>query len=113
MPKATDLTFAAALHKAHKEQPHFSTLSMAHMRGVKLRDEECFVVRHYAADVCYGAAGFLEKVRVRVRVRANPNPNPNPNPDLTPSLYTRTRTRSRPSSRRSCARARTPSCASW
>ena len=61
MPKATDLTFAAALHKAHKEQPHFSTLSMAHMRGVKLRDEECFVVRHYAADVCYGAAGFLEK----------------------------------------------------
>jgi myosin-5 len=61
MPKATDLTFAAALHKAHKEQPHFSTLSTAHMKGLKLRDEECFVVRHYAADVCYAAAGFLEK----------------------------------------------------
>lgn len=27
MPKATDLTFAGALHKAHKDQPHFSTLS--------------------------------------------------------------------------------------
>ena len=61
MPKATDLTFAASLHKSHKEQPHFSTLSKAHLKGVNLRDEETFVVRHFAADVCYTAAGFLEK----------------------------------------------------
>ena len=25
------------------------------------QDEECFVVRHFAGDVCYSSAGFLEK----------------------------------------------------
>ena len=62
MPNASDLTFVGALQKAHKDQPHFSTLSKTRMPEVKgLRDEECFVVKHFAADVCYTGAGFLEK----------------------------------------------------
>ncbi len=58
-PKVEDAPLSR--RQAHREQPHFSTLSQAHLKGVSLRDEECFVVHHYAADVCYTAAGFLEK----------------------------------------------------
>ena len=61
MPRASDLTFCTAIHKQHEKHPHFATLSRSHMRGIKLRDEESFVVRHFAADVCYTMDGFLEK----------------------------------------------------
>jgi myosin-6 len=32
------------------------------MRDYKeLKEDECFVIRHYAADVCYQTVEFLEK----------------------------------------------------
>ena len=65
-PKATDDSFCQALHKAHgpnskMANPQFDSLSKARLKGFKLKDDECFVIRHFAAPVCYTAAGFLEK----------------------------------------------------
>lgn len=66
MPKATDKTFNEALIKqlgpdAKTKSEMFDTLSHAKIKGVHLKDDECFVVKHFAAAVCYTAMGFLEK----------------------------------------------------
>jgi hypothetical protein len=62
MPKASDLTFCAAIQKTHKEHPSFMLLSKSHVKRTKeMTDDSTFVVRHYAGDVCYMMTGFLEK----------------------------------------------------
>ena len=66
MPKATDTTFNEALMKQlgpDSKTPNamLDTLSHAKIKGVHIKDSECFVVKHFAAAVCYTAKGFLEK----------------------------------------------------
>ena len=66
MPKASDDTFCQAIHKNHgpdAKAPHpaFDKLSHAKLKGVHMKDDECFVIKHFAADVCYTSTGFLEK----------------------------------------------------
>eukprot|EP00964_Phaeocystis_antarctica_P027576 scaffold15562_cov48-Phaeocystis_antarctica.AAC.2 len=61
----------------------------------KLRDDEAFVVRHFAGDVCYISAAAQARTNPKSSPSPYPpNPNPNPNPNLT-----RTRTRRAPSAR--------------
>ena len=64
MAKSSDLHFCAALHEQLTKHPQFATLSSSKIKlakDSKLKDEDSFVVKHYAAAVCYSCAGFLEK----------------------------------------------------
>ena len=60
-PKATDKTFNAAICKQHASHQHFSTLSGSKMKMSGVSDEDVFVIHHFAGDVCYSSASFLEK----------------------------------------------------
>jgi myosin-6 len=62
LPKATDLMFAEKLHSVHKD--HFRLQlprksKMAYYK--KLRDNEGFIIRHFAGAVCYQTMGFMDK----------------------------------------------------
>ena len=58
-PKATDATFSLSVNKEHKKHDFFLVPRAAGLRQFK--EEEAFVVRHFAGNVCYMSAGFLEK----------------------------------------------------
>ena len=56
MPKASDDTFCQALHKTHGPESktpssHFDKLSHAKLKGVHLKDDECFVIKHFGAPL--------------------------------------------------------------
>jgi myosin-6 len=62
MPKANDGMFTERLHSTHKN--HFRLQlprksKMAYYK--KLRDNEGFIVRHFAGAVCYQTQGFIDK----------------------------------------------------
>ena len=62
LPKATDSGFAEKLHAKHKN--HFRLQlprksKMAYYK--KLRDDEGFIIRHFAGAVCYQTGGFIDK----------------------------------------------------
>jgi len=62
-PKGSDKGFVAACQKAHADNPHFSKLSQSPLKKTLKgqKDEECFVVSHFAGDVCYTGIGWMEK----------------------------------------------------
>eukprot|EP00049_Salpingoeca_infusionum_P012421 m.227482 g.227482 ORF g.227482 m.227482 type:complete len:1222 (+) comp15178_c0_seq1:220-3885(+) len=62
MPKAADTMFTERLHSTHKD--HFRLQlprksKMAYYK--KLRDNEGFIIRHFAGAVCYQTDGFIDK----------------------------------------------------
>eukprot|EP00055_Hartaetosiga_balthica_P015565 m.92745 g.92745 ORF g.92745 m.92745 type:complete len:1216 (+) comp8899_c1_seq1:183-3830(+) len=62
LPKALDTNFADKLHAKHKA--HFRLQiprksKMAYYK--KLRDDEGFIIRHFAGAVCYQTDGFIDK----------------------------------------------------
>ena len=58
-PKATDQSFSVAVNKEHKKQDFFLEPRKAGLRQFK--EEDAFVVRHFAGNVCYMSANFLDK----------------------------------------------------
>ena len=58
-PKATDETFSLQVNREHKKNDFFLVPRAAGLR--KFREEEAFVVRHFAGNVCYMSAGFMDK----------------------------------------------------
>jgi len=62
LPKASDTMFAEKLHSTHAK--HFRLQvprksKMAHYKS--MRDNEGFIIRHFAGAVCYNSEGMLEK----------------------------------------------------
>ena len=47
------------VNKEHKKHPFFMVPRAAGHK--KFKEEEAFVVRHFAGNVCYMSAGFMEK----------------------------------------------------
>ena len=58
-PKATDETFSLQVNKEHKKNDFFLVPRAAGLR--KFKEEDAFVVRHFAGNVCYMSAGFMDK----------------------------------------------------
>ena len=58
-PKATDDSFSLQVNKEHRKHPFFLIPRAAGLK--KFKEEEAFVVRHFAGNVCYMSAGFMEK----------------------------------------------------
>jgi Myosin head (motor domain) len=66
LPRATDQSFTLRVHKQHFNhaslmKPSSSLKDVPGIGSLKLTQEEAFIVRHFAADVCYQTTGFLEK----------------------------------------------------
>eukprot|EP00051_Salpingoeca_urceolata_P000871 m.36831 g.36831 ORF g.36831 m.36831 type:complete len:1395 (+) comp11051_c0_seq2:57-4241(+) len=60
MPKATDETFAIKVHTKHSGNKFLSKPKFSDSKR-RLRDSEAFVIRHFAGDVLYETARFLDK----------------------------------------------------
>lgn len=58
-PKASDETFSLQVNKEHKKNEFFLIPRAAGLR--KFKEEEAFVVRHFAGNVCYMSQGFMDK----------------------------------------------------
>ncbi|KAI6210984.1 Myosin motor domain-containing protein [Aphelenchoides besseyi] len=58
LPRPSTQHFTESVHQSNRDNPRLQ--STRNFRR-DLRDSEGFVVRHYAADVCYETAQFLEK----------------------------------------------------
>ena len=62
MPQANDKRFTTQVHERHKKHRNFGGPKKAPLKSnQKLKDDEAFLVRHYAGAVCYQTAGFLDK----------------------------------------------------
>nr|XP_028563911.1 unconventional myosin-Ic isoform X1 [Podarcis muralis] len=58
---ATDTTFLVKLEETIKNHPHFLTHKLADAKTRKSLGREEFRLQHYAGDVTYNVAGFLDK----------------------------------------------------
>lgn len=62
MPQANDKRFTTTVHDKHGKHPKFSGPRKAPLKSnQKLKDDEAFLVRHYAGAVCYNTAFFIDK----------------------------------------------------
>lgn len=62
MPKANDKNFATTLHEKHRKHVKFGNAKKSPLASNrKLKDDEAFLIRHYAGAVCYQVAGFIDK----------------------------------------------------
>jgi myosin-6 len=62
LPKAMDTNFTEKLHKLHKDHFRLQLPRKSKMSYYKsLRDNEGFIVRHFAGAVCYQTAAFIDK----------------------------------------------------
>lgn len=62
MPQANDKRFTTQIHDKFKKHKKFGGPKKAPLKAnQKLKDDEAFLIRHYAGAVCYQTAGFLEK----------------------------------------------------
>eukprot|EP00736_Rhodelphis_marinus_P002914 Rmarinus@m.13379 len=59
LPKASDMTFCTKVHELHAKQPYLLRPKVS--KTQKITDKEAFIVRHFAAQVCYRCEGFLDK----------------------------------------------------
>ena len=60
MPRATDLTFTIRVHTTHSAKASLSKPKFT--KGSKrLKDDEAFVMNHFAGAVVYESVGFLDK----------------------------------------------------
>ena len=58
-PKASDESFSLQVNKEHKKHAFFLIPRAAGLK--KFKEEEAFVVRHFAGNVCYMSKGFMDK----------------------------------------------------
>merc|ERR1740138_983437 len=62
LPKASDFMFAEKLHATHAKHFRLQLPRKSKMSYYKqLRDNEGFIIRHFAGAVCYNSEGFMEK----------------------------------------------------
>jgi myosin-6 len=62
LPKANDFMFAEKLHATHAKHFRLQLPRKSKMSYYKqLRDNEGFIIRHFAGAVCYNSEGFMEK----------------------------------------------------
>jgi myosin-6 len=62
MPRANDTMFAEKMHTVHAKHFRLQVPRKSKMSHYKqLRDNEGFIVRHFAGAVCYHAEGFMDK----------------------------------------------------
>jgi myosin-6 len=62
MPRATDKTLTDKVHKVYEEEPALHAPQMSEQKGARrLKEDEAFVLRHFAGDVTYETDGFLDK----------------------------------------------------
>jgi len=62
VPKASDATFTTKLHSAHKDHFRLQLPRKSKMSYYKtLKDDEGFIVRHFAGAVCYNTKDFIDK----------------------------------------------------
>lgn len=62
MPQANDKRFTTQVHERHKKHKNFGGPKKAPLKSnQKLKDDEAFLIRHYAGAVCYQTHGFLDK----------------------------------------------------
>lgn len=65
MPRATDITFTRKVHQVQSDHPSLMrpTACPKTVAGQPRRfvDDEAYVIRHFAADVCYNTKHFLTK----------------------------------------------------
>eukprot|EP00041_Stephanoeca_diplocostata_P021489 m.501136 g.501136 ORF g.501136 m.501136 type:complete len:1227 (-) comp21837_c1_seq6:181-3861(-) len=62
LPKASDTSFAEMLHTKHGKHIRLQVPRKSKMSWYKqLRDNEGFIVRHFAGAVCYEVDGFMDK----------------------------------------------------
>jgi myosin-6 len=62
LPKANDLMFCEKLHQTHAKAFRLQLPRKSKMSYYKqLRDNEGFIIRHFAGAVCYNSEGFMEK----------------------------------------------------
>jgi len=62
LPKAADAGFTDKLHGLHKDHFRLQLPRKSKMSYYKsLRDNEGFIIRHFAGAVCYQTAGFIDK----------------------------------------------------
>merc|ERR1719197_563631 len=62
MPSANDTMFAEKMHSVHAKHFRLQVPRKSKMSHYKqLRDNEGFIVRHFAGAVCYHAEGFMDK----------------------------------------------------
>ncbi|VDN41860.1 unnamed protein product [Gongylonema pulchrum] len=60
LPRSSAQHFTTVAHATHKENPYLvHPQSSRHHRA--MREDEGFIVCHYASDVCYNTAQFLDK----------------------------------------------------
>jgi len=58
-PNGTDVMFCDSVYQTHRRNDNY--MEPRQVGNKSLRSNEGFVVRHFAGDVCYTGAGFLEK----------------------------------------------------
>merc|ERR1719313_1400881 len=62
LPRADDKQFCSKLHDTHAKHFRLQLPRKSKMAAFKkLRDEEGFIIRHFAGAVCYESLGFMEK----------------------------------------------------
>ncbi|VDM36765.1 unnamed protein product [Toxocara canis] len=62
LPRPTPQHFTTAIHQQHKGHFRLTTPRTSKLRQHRdIRDDEGFIIRHYAGSVCYQTALFLEK----------------------------------------------------
>ena len=61
MPRATDKTFSEKVHTVHEREEALMVPKFSKAGGKRLKEDEAFVLRHFAGDVTYEADGFLDK----------------------------------------------------
>ncbi|XP_071535802.1 myosin heavy chain 95F isoform X4 [Panulirus ornatus] len=62
LPKSSDMHFTAAVHNNHNNHFRLALPRKSKLRDHReIRDDEGFLIRHFAGAVCYQTAQFLEK----------------------------------------------------
>ncbi|KAI1728643.1 myosin head (motor domain) domain-containing protein [Ditylenchus destructor] len=62
LPRPSPQHFTCTVHQLHQKNPRIATPRKSSERRYKeMRDDEGFLVRHYANDVCYETALFVDK----------------------------------------------------
>ena len=61
MPRGDDTSFTIKVHTTHSANDYLSKPKHSRSAKKRLLDQECFVINHFAGDVCYETARFLAK----------------------------------------------------
>jgi len=62
LPNPSPKHFTNTVHLTHRSHPRLATSRKSQQRhNREMLDDEGFLIRHYAGEVCYSTAHFLEK----------------------------------------------------